>query len=108
MPPTLSHPASQQGGEGRLKNLAGGARGELEEQGFIHHSNHLSKGMMMMMARLATKSSRQPGQGERQLVQQRLPIRFGYHLDFKESFELDSNINYYIIRRRWEPEGVEQ
>ena len=77
-----------------MKNLAGGARGELEEQEFKHHSNHLGKGMMMVMiARLAGKSSQQPGQGERQLVQQRLPIRFGYHLVFKESFELDGNFN---------------
>ena len=26
------HPASQQGGDGRLKNLAGGARAEMEER----------------------------------------------------------------------------
>ena len=30
VPPTLRHPANKQGREGRLKNLTGGVRGEME------------------------------------------------------------------------------
>ena len=32
VPPTLRHPANKQGREGRLKNLTGGVRGEMEER----------------------------------------------------------------------------
>ena len=41
VPPTLDQPASQQGEEGRLKNLTGGVRAEMEErwtgQEFLGH-----------------------------------------------------------------------
>ena len=32
VPPTFRHPANKQGREGRLKNLTGGVRGEMEER----------------------------------------------------------------------------